>query len=87
MLIVSNKILSEVLSNSLHNIECSPVLIIYLRWKNCNMLKDPMCLKCGVTKDVNTIFYCSENKCMLVVQMMKESQGVKVCLKFRLFGI
>lgn len=87
MLIVSKKISSEVLSNSLHNIECSPVLIIFLRWKNCNMLKEPMGLKCGVTQDVNPVFYCSENKCMLVVQMMKESGGVKVCLKFRLFGI
>lgn len=51
------------------------------------MLKEPMSLKCGVTQDVNPVFYCSENKCMLVVQMMKESGGVKACLKFRLFGI
>lgn len=87
MLIVSKKILSEVLSNSLHNIECAPVLIIFLRWKYCNMLKAPMRLKCGVTKDVNTVFYCSENKCILVVQMMKESGGVKACLKFRFWNM
>lgn len=51
------------------------------------MLKAPVHLKCGITKDVNTVFYCSGNETYEVVQMMIKSRGGITFLKSRLFGI
>lgn len=51
------------------------------------MLKASLHLKCGITKDVNRVFYCSGNEMYEVVQMLVKSGGGMAFLKSRLFGI